>query len=260
MKSLGRAASAVAFVVRAIKPNSFPPKRALRSGKASSCRSIGILAIVSCAMLFLSLGAAQAVGTGATTINVQSSLNPSGVGQHVTFTVSVQGVNTGVIPSGTITLMEGGNTLGSGSLTATPTGATVQIPVTFNTGGAHNISAVYSGDATFAGNSAAFTQNVLAPTSTNLISSANPSQVNQSVTFTATVTSSTAGTPTGTVTFTDGTSTLGGGPVTLSPGGSGTQAQLTVSFPAISTHNINATYNGDSTFVGSGSSTLVQQV
>jgi hypothetical protein len=66
--------------------------------------------------------------------------------------------------------MEGGNTLGSGSLTATPTGATVQIPVTFNTGGAHNISAVYSGDATFAGNSAAFTQNVLAPTSTNLIS------------------------------------------------------------------------------------------
>jgi hypothetical protein len=121
-------------------------------------------------MLFLSLGAAQAVGTGATTINVQSSLNPSGVGQHVTFTVSVQGVNTGVIPSGTITLMEGGNTLGSGSLTATPTGATVQIPVTFNTGGAHNISAVYSGDATFAGNSAAFTQNVLAPTSTNLIS------------------------------------------------------------------------------------------
>jgi hypothetical protein len=80
MKSLGRAASAVAFVVRAIKPNSFPPKRALRSGKASSCRSIGILAIVSCAMLFLSLGAAQAVGTGATTINVQSSLNPSGVG------------------------------------------------------------------------------------------------------------------------------------------------------------------------------------
>jgi hypothetical protein len=156
--------------------------------------------------------------------------------------------------------MEGGNTLGSGSLTATPTGATVQIPVTFNTGGAHNISAVYSGDATFAGNSAAFTQNVLAPTSTNLISSANPSQVNQSVTFTATVTSSTAGTPTGTVTFTDGTSTLGGGPVTLSPGGGGAQAQLTVSFPAISTHNINATYNGDSTFAGSGSSTLVQQV
>jgi hypothetical protein len=55
-----------------------------------------------------------------------------------------------------------------------------------------------------------------ATTTTILTSSQNPSKVGLSVTFTATVTPEFSGTPTGNVTFKDGTKTLG--TVTLSGG------------------------------------------
>src|SRR6185369_13046597 len=86
--------------------------------------------------------------------------------------------------------------------------------------GSHSITAIYSDDNAFNDStSAPLTQTVnLTGTkinsSTAVTSSVNPSAVGQSVTFTATVTG--AGTPTGSVTFKDGTTTLGTG--TLSSG------------------------------------------
>jgi len=79
----------------------------------------------------------------------------------------------------------------------------------------------------------------------------------QSVTFTATVTAKSpgAGTPTGTVTFKDGPSTLGTG--TLN--GSG-QAMFTISTLAVGSHSITASYGGDANFNGSTSSKLTQTV
>ncbi len=93
---------------------------------------------------------------------------------------------------------------------------------------------------------------VRAASTTTLTSSANPSVVGQPVTFTATV-SSTAGTPTGNVTFSrDGTSL---GTVALSGG----QAAVTTSTLAVGPHTITAEYRGDVNSQPS-SDTLIQTV
>src|SRR5207244_6290866 len=92
-------------------------------------------------------------------------------------------------------------------------------------------------------------------TTTALTSSANPSVAGQSVTFTATVSAtSSAGTPTGTVTFQDGATMLGNG--TLS-GGSVTFSTAAL---AAGTHTITAVYGGDTNFAPSTSNALTQTV
>ncbi len=91
-------------------------------------------------------------------------------------------------------------------------------------------------------------------TTTTLSSSADPSSFNQSVTFTATVSPNGSGTPTGTVTFMDGSTALGTG--TLSGG----LATFATSALAIGTHPVTAVYSGDSNFLGSTSSVLTQNV
>ena len=79
-------------------------------------------------------------------------------------------------------------------------------------------------------------------TSTTVAASPNPSTGGQAVTFTATVTGS-GGTPTGTVTFYDSTTSLGIG--TLN--GSGV-ATFTISSLASGPHTITAVYTGDANF------------
>ena len=92
------------------------------------------------------------------------------------------------------------------------------------------------------------------PTATAVSSSVNPSEFGQSVTFTATVTSS-AGTPTGTVQFKDGTSNLGA-PQPLTAG----VAQLTTSALASGTHTITAEYSGSANFIASSGTLANGQV
>ena len=84
-----------------------------------------------------------------------------------------------------------------------------------------------------------------------VVSSANPSVFGQSVTFTATVTANApgSGTPTGTVTFMDGSTTLGTG--TLN--GSGV-ATFSTSGLSVGSHSITAVYGGDTDFTTSTSS------
>jgi hypothetical protein len=97
-------------------------------------------------------------------------------------------------------------------------------------------------------------------TTTSLASSANPS-FGQSVTFTATVTSNAAGTPTGTVTFYDlsdvhfYTRVLGSAPLNGSA-----QATLTTSSLSGGTHSISAVYYGDANFAWSTSAPLSEDV
>jgi len=94
---------------------------------------------------------------------------------------------------------------------------------------------------------------IFSTTTVALASSVNPSSTGQSVTFTATV-AATGGTPTGTVTFYDGATSLGSG--TLS---SGTAMLGTASLSAGS-HSITAVYSGDGTFMGATSPVLTQTV
>jgi hypothetical protein len=95
---------------------------------------------------------------------------------------------------------------------------------------------------------------VQAGTSTSVSSSLNPSTFGQAVTFTAQVLSSTAGTPTGTVTFKNGASVLGTKAL------SGGATLLTTSALSGGTHSITATYNGDTNFLTSVSPGLSQVV
>ena len=94
-----------------------------------------------------------------------------------------------------------------------------------------------------------------AATTTTLASSVNPAVTGQAVTFTATVNvvAPGSGTPTGTVTFFDGTTALGTGPFNAAR-----QATLTTSTLAVGAHAITAQYAGDANFTGSASAALSQ--
>jgi hypothetical protein len=155
-----------------------------------------------------------------------------------------------------VTLTATDSTSGVASTVYQLDGGSVQTytaPFSVSAAGSHSL-AFHSTD--LAGNventeSANFT--VKANTTTSVTSSANPSQYNQSVTFTATV-SSIGGTPTGTVTFKNGSATLGAG--TLSGG----KATFTTSTLTKGSHNITAAYGGATYFIASTSPKLVQTV
>jgi len=190
-----------------------------------------------------------AIAVGATSTARVSSLNPSTVGQSVTFTATV----TGASPTGTVQFKDGAANLGSavamsGNVATLTTSALAQ--------GSHAITAVYGGDANNATSTSPVVNQVVnsagaGATTTALTSSQNPSTLGQSVTFTATVSGAT---PTGTVQFFDGASTLG----TAAVGGGGV-ATLTTSALAQGTHTITATYGGDVNNAAS-TSPAVQQV
>jgi autotransporter-associated beta strand protein len=132
--------------------------------------------------------------------------------------------------------------------------------------GSHNITAIFNGSPGFTtSTSSTSTLTVSQDTSnTALVSSLTPSGLNQSVTFTATVTAGqpptglpATGTPTGTVSFfVDGSATPAA-TVTLNGSGVATFSTSTLSFGS---HSIVAKYNGSTNFAGSTSSTLTQQV
>ena len=86
-----------------------------------------------------------------------------------------------------------------------------------------------------------------------IAASVNPILVQNSVTLTAT-TASAVGTPTGTVTFMDGTTPLGTG--TLASG----VATLTTSSLSAGAHTITASYGGDTNFLPAASTPLAQLV
>jgi len=95
------------------------------------------------------------------------------------------------------------------------------------------------------------------PTVTTLSASVNPQTFGQSVTFTATVSSASGGgaTPTGTVTFFDGTAQLGSSLLNSSLIAAYTGSSLTVG-----SHSITAVYSGDSTYMGSTSAPLIETI
>jgi MYXO-CTERM domain-containing protein len=202
---------------------------------------------------------AQEIDVAPTTTAVLADVNPSVAGQTVTFTATVAGnVAGGVVPTGSVTY----SIDGSPGPTATLDGnGNATFSTAALTTGSHTITAAYGGDGNFAGSDSSaspLTQVVnQAATATALISSSNPSNTGDSVTFTATVTAVApgSGTPTGTVTFTEGVTTLGSG--TLDGNGNATFATSAL---AAGSHDIVATYGGDGDFTGSSSTTLTQSV
>jgi hypothetical protein len=188
----------------------------------------------------------------ATTTTLSSNLNPSIPGQAVSFRASVTSTG-GNIPDGeAVTFKSGTAVLGTAPLASGVATFTIStLPA-----GNDLITAVYAADTLFAGSYGTLAQKVAkSSTATTLHSSANPSIVGQSVTFTASVTSTAGSVPNGeTVSFKDGATVLGTGTLT-----SGT-ATFTTSTFALGTNPMSATYAGDATFAASsgGVSQLVR--
>jgi Bacterial Ig-like domain (group 3) len=119
----------------------------------------------------------------------------------------------------------------------------------------HAITASYSGDGNFAASTSPALSQTVKPlgTKTALAQSLSTTAFNQSVTFTAVVTS-TVGVPTGTVTFKAGVTSLG------SPALVAGKAVLSVSTLGVGAHSISAVYNGDVNHASSTSPGLLHTV
>lgn len=192
----------------------------------------------------------------ATSSALSSSVNPAVFGQSVTFTATVTPrQSTTAIPTGTVAFMDGSTLLGKATL--------VKGVARFSTAklspGNHTIAAVYSSDGTFAkSTSTALKETVKkAATTTTVKASANPATVGQPVTVSTTVAAASPGSgiPTGSVTFKDGSTTLGSASLV---GGKATW-QAPTGF-ALGTHSITIVYGGDGHFTGSTSKSLKETI
>jgi len=200
----------------------------------------------------------DASSVNSTTVTLISNRNPSNFGQAVKFTATVTtGAGTGNL-TGTLTFFDGAKQLGvpvnlSAAGIATYTTASLAV-------GSHNMTAVYNGDPKhFKSTSPTLVQVVDEGTVVRLTTSQNPSQIGQSVTFTATVKGpgGSGVVPQGNVIFTDGAATLG--TVTLNASGVATYSTATL---ANGLHTIQATYAGDPVLniLGAASNIVDQEV
>jgi hypothetical protein len=176
----------------------------------------------------------------ASTTVVSPSVNPALVGASVTLTATVQSSGSG-LPTGSVNFYDGAALLGSGTLNVSgvasySTSALAQ--------GSHSISAVYAGDSNFTGSTASkVTLVVTTATDFTFVASGSTSQTvaagsaasyqslitPASSTFTAPVTFTATGLPTGsTATFT---------PATIAAGSGATAVTITIQTAAAAARN-----------------------
>jgi hypothetical protein len=97
----------------------------------------------------------QVVSKATTTTTLASSLNPSKVGQSVTFTATVTPEFSGTV-TGNVTFYDGTTLL----KTVTLSGGSAKFTTAKLTSGVHSIKATYNGSTSFTGSSASLTQTV----------------------------------------------------------------------------------------------------
>jgi hypothetical protein len=183
------------------------------------------------------------VNLAPTTTSLTVGPNPSKLGQAVAMIATV----TGAQATGSVTFTDGPTTIGSAALA----GGSATLNISNLTSGTHSIIATYSGNTDYATSSSGFVNLTVGQAPVTLISSQNPSAVGQSVTFTATVTGNS---PTGTVSFLDGGSSLMDVPL------SGGVAAYTTSTLPSGNQQITARYNGDANNASAFSATMTQIV
>jgi hypothetical protein len=186
-------------------------------------------------------GASVTVSTGAVTVTLTSEPNPSGVGQDVVFTATVIPLAPSVLtPTGTVEFFNGPTSIG---VVAIDANGQALLTISNLPTGDNPITADYNGNGGYAPEtSAIYIHTVDARIAVlEIVSSVNPSSFGQTVTFTATI-SAGIGTPTGSVQFFNGATSLG-----IVPLNSG-QAVINVSNLPIGTNPIRVVYPGDATF------------
>jgi len=183
-----------------------------------------------------SAGVAHTVGQAATTTTITGDTpDPSTVGQAYTVNFSVAVTSPGAgTPTGNVTVSDGTDscigTVAAGNCSLTST-----------TAGSKTLTASYAGDGNFASSlsaGAGHTVNTASTTTSITSDTPDPSVVGQQVTVSFTVTSA-FGTPTGTVTVSDGTdgcsASVATGSCSFTPTTSGAKT-LTASYPGDATH------------------------
>jgi hypothetical protein len=190
-------------------------------------------------------GNPQVVNKGTTTTALSSSLNPSAPGQAITFTATIVAVAPAIgAPTGTVTFLDGGTPIGTGSVS----GGTASFTSSSLAVGNHTVTASYAGDSSFNGSTGSLAGNPQVVKKGNVLASLtasqNPAGLGQSVTLTANISAiaPATGTPTGTVTFLDGGTPIGTGSL------SGGAASFTTSSLTVGNHTITISYGGDATF------------
>ena len=192
--------------------------------------------------------------TQATTAVTFQSSDTVLIGPNQTIDVRLGSVSCGNPPTGSITFLSGSTTVGTsplGPVTISQLCTMIQ-PASLNTTalplGMNTLTVKYSGDTNYAASSVAEMVDAQIHSSTALTASPSSIQQGQSVTLTATVTSTQAGTPapTGTVAFVSGNLSLGSAPLANGV------AQVTTSALPAGTDAVTATYSGDVNYVSSG--------
>ncbi len=191
----------------------------------------------------------QTVARADSSTTLTSSPNPSVFGATVTLAATVtSGAGT---PTGSVTFQDGAATLGTVALS----GGTASLSTALLAGGTHSLQASYGGSVNHEASDATAVSHTVNPADTGTALSASPSPAvfGQSVTLTAAVTSA-AGTPTGSVTFFDGTANLG--TVALVGGA----ASLSTTALSGGLHSLTAVYGGSTNHQPSTSSALALTV
>jgi large repetitive protein len=194
----------------------------------------------------------------ATTVTVIASTNATPtVGTSVTFYASVSSTN-GPAPTGTVAFTDGVTNIGSGTLDSN---GNTNFSTATLTPGTHRIVATYSGDSNDATSaSTALVETVQQiNTVTSLTSSANPANAGASVKLTANVSMVTGaiadGAITGTVAFSNGSTSLGSAVIDVNG-----NASLSLSTLPVGTNTIVAVYSGATNYATSTSNALPEVI
>ena len=194
------------------------------------------------------------VKAAATSLTLSSNLNPAPALSPVSFAarLTVNGQSAGA--GNAIRIVLDGQTI---NLTTDATG-TASYTISTLTPNTYPVTASFAATNNLLPSSSALTEVITtAPTSINLIGSPNPGYLGQPVTLAATVSSQATSTSvnSGSVTFYDGTSSLGSAQVAAN----GT-ASLTASFSTLGTHDLTAVYSASTDFSGSTSTVFNETI
>ena len=198
------------------------------------------------------LSSGQVVNQASTTTTVSSSANPSVIGQSATFTATVTPGSGTFDNGGTVQFKIDGANFGS---PASLNGGKATIQDSALSIGTHTVTAAYGGDSSFAVSSGTLSGGqVVNKAATTTTVSTNPTSINsgQSVTLSVVVAAVApgAGTPSGTVTFFDGSTPLGTRTLDAS-----SQASLATTLSATGSHTITASYSGATNWIASSGTT-----
>lgn len=219
---------------------------------------LAILCAVSSTVMSCSSGGGSSTTTtptpAATTTTLVTSSSSVNSGATVTLTATVSSAS-GSVTTGSVTFYDGTTSLGVEAVNSS--GQAVYSSSSL-TAGTHSMTASYGGNASYAAStSSAVTVAVTAPTlasTVTLTASGSTAVQGLPVELVATVAAASGtGTaiPTGTVTFTDGSTTLG--TAALNPAG---VANFTSTLLAVGANAITAAYNGDANYGAATSSSV----